>query len=113
MSGERTFLYSLLKGDYRLSKKAQEAIWGRLEAIELSPQPLRPPMPAVAANGVYQAPSTLRNMEAHPPPYIAPEPVEQVAQTPAAQAALASRQQAIAESMAGKVDKTTGRPRKF
>jgi hypothetical protein len=42
-----------------------------------------------------------------------PQPVAVVAQTPAAAAAMASRNQAIAESLAGKIDKTTGRPRKF
>ncbi len=47
------------------------------------------------------------------PPPPAPEPVAVIAQTPAAQAAMASRNQAINESIAGKVNKDTGRPRKF
>jgi peptidoglycan hydrolase CwlO-like protein len=42
-----------------------------------------------------------------------PQPVAVVAQTAATAAAMASRNQAIAESLAGKIDKTTGRPRKF
>lgn len=44
---------------------------------------------------------------------IQPEPVAIVAQTQATAAAMASRQQAINESISGKVDKQTGRPRKF
>lgn len=42
-----------------------------------------------------------------------PQPVAVIAQTPAAQAAMASRQAAINASLSGKVDKETGRPRKF
>ncbi len=47
------------------------------------------------------------------PPEMPPIPVEQVAQTQAAAQAMNSRHQAIAESIAGKVDKVTGRPRKW
>lgn len=39
--------------------------------------------------------------------------VTEIGQTPAAQAAIASREQAIAESLSGKINKETGRPRKF
>jgi hypothetical protein len=57
-----------------------------------------------------QAPSTQKALLANPD--LLPK-VEQIAQTPATMAAMASREQAIAESIAGKVDKVTGRPRKF
>jgi len=40
-------------------------------------------------------------------------PVVQIAQTQATMQAMASRNQAINESLSGKVDKTTGRPRKY
>lgn len=40
-------------------------------------------------------------------------PIEQVAQTQAAAAAIASREQAIADSISGKIDKGRGSPRKF
>lgn len=105
MSGERTFLYSLLKGNYRLSKDVQKAIWDRLDAIELL-------APAPRAPTVMPSPRLSGDLS-HIPAHIASDPVVEVGQTAAAQAALASRQQAIAESIAGKVDKTTGRPRKF
>lgn len=47
------------------------------------------------------------------PPEMPPVPVEQIAHTPAAAAAMNSRHQAIAEAIAGKVNKETGRPRKW
>lgn len=42
-----------------------------------------------------------------------PKTVAIIAQTPATAVAMQSRNQAIAESIVGKVDKVTGRPRKF
>lgn len=68
-----------------------------------------------------QAPSTLAAMARHErlpppaavPPAPAPLPVEQIAQTAATAQAMQSRQDAIAASLAGKVDKVNGRPRKF
>jgi hypothetical protein len=47
------------------------------------------------------------------PPEMPPIPVEQVAQTAAAAQAINSRNQAISEAIAGKIDKVNGRPRKF
>lgn len=77
-------------------------------------QPIVPPK-------LTQAPSTLAAMARHGDiAHIVNEPlkvdmqqVEVIAQTPQTAAAMASRQQAIAESIAGKVDKTTGRPKKW
>ncbi len=43
-------------------------------------------------------------------PYI---PLQEIAKTQMAASAIASREQAIAESISGKIDKVTGRPRKF
>lgn len=71
-----------------------------------------------------QAPSTIRLMAHHgtlpagTPPYVdvpvtPPEPVAVIAQTQATAAAMASREAAIQASIAGKVDKVSGKPRKF
>lgn len=67
-----------------------------------------------------QAPSTIAALARHgefthamPPVPEAVVPVEQIAQTPQTAAAMQSRQIAIAESIAGKVDKVTGRPKKW
>lgn len=77
--------------------------------------------PIRTQNGVpIQAPSTLAAMARHGDivavpimPPIPEQPVTQVAQTPMAVAALNTRNQAINESLAGKIDKATGRPKKF
>lgn len=66
-----------------------------------------------------QAPSTAAAIAKHNGVVVerveqhAPEPVAVIAQTPMAMAAMESRQRAISESIAGKTDKTTGRPRKW
>lgn len=66
---------------------------------------------AVAAQSPSMQAIMARNPDLIPAP--APIPIDAIAQTPAAAAAIASRQQAINESLAGKTDKATGRPRKF
>lgn len=48
-----------------------------------------------------------------PPPAAAPEPVAVIAQTPAAAAAVQSRQASIEAALSGKVDKIAGRPKKW
>jgi hypothetical protein len=72
--------------------------------------------------GPTQAPSTLAAMARHadptlavaPPPEMPPVPtVEQIAQTPETAAAMNHRNETIANAIAGKIDKTTGRPRKW
>lgn len=92
------------------------------------PQPPFIVTSGVDARGVQQSASTLAAMARQAA--IVGEPVPQVliessmvfppstqpaivAQTPAAMQAMNSRNQAISESLSGKVDKTTGRPRKF
>lgn len=102
---ELTFLVELLL-NHRLQKPTKDAVATRIKEVEaaiaqLPPQsPLRPLPAAVSSRDVAQR---------HPE--VAPVAI--VAQTPAASAALASRQQAINESLAGKINKDTGRPRKF
>jgi hypothetical protein len=116
---ELSFLIDLLM-EHKLPRVTKLAIAERIKLVESirqssSPAP-RPTSPAVA-----QAPSTMALLAKHgalPPtmPIDAPppeEPVTVVAQTPETAAAMISRQTAIAESIAGKVDKVTGRPRKW
>lgn len=124
---ELSFLLDLLL-NHRLQKATKDLIRERIKEVEQG-IPLTPQgranahlaaMPAISANPIVaqQAPSMQAIMARHPdlgnPDLAAPvTPVAVVAQTAATQAALASRQQAIAESIAGKIDKVTGRPKKF
>lgn len=101
---ELSFLIDLLL-NHKLPKATRDAVAERIRDVEVA-APVRPHMPVIP-----QALSSRDVAARHPE--VAPEPVAVVAQNATTQAALASRQQAIAESMAGKVDKTTGRPRKF
>lgn len=137
---ELSFLIDLLL-NHELQKPTKDAIAVRI--IEVEAQITCPVVARVIASpsqpvGVQrQAQSTLdamsRHAEAgftalampilsngpqviHPqqlPPEMPPIPVEHIAQTQAAAQAMNSRNQAIAESIAGKIDKVTGRPRKF
>ncbi len=130
MTTELSFLLDLLL-DHKLPKPTRALIMQRAREVEedmrgvFGTSGLRsPPIPQVQAALSNQAPSMqaimARNQDliARSPtigmaanqPSI---PVEQIAQTPATQAAMASRQSAIAESLSGKIDKVSGRPRKF
>ncbi len=120
---ELTFLVELLL-NHKLQKSTRDMIASRLKEVEEGFTGMRDPRFVVTGGTPAfgnQAPSTLAAMARHSgssttiniaasEPSI---PVAIVAQTPAAVQAMNSRQQAISESMAGKVDKTTGRPRKF
>lgn len=113
---ELSFLLDLLL-NHKLPKVTRDAVAARIkevEAIFISPGYI-PNFAPIRSTGSNQAPSMQAIMARNPDLMVAPAPekVEIVAQTPAAVAALNSRQQAIAESMAGKVNKETGRPRKF
>ena len=106
---ELSFLVDLLV-NHKLPKATSDVVLERLKSVEASLEnhaPAKPRLPGPA-----QAASTQAILDRNPD-LVAAIPVEQVAQTPAAMAAMASRETAIAESLAGKVDKTTGRPRKF
>lgn len=101
---ELSFLIDLLL-HHKISPKTKDVIAERIKQIDgrvgaVAHQPL-------IVSGVPQAASTLAAMARHG--VVDHEPVAVIAQTPAAQAALNSR----AEAMAGKLDKATGRPRKF
>lgn len=122
---ELSFLIDLLM-NHKLAKVTKELIANRIKELgelynvkevhipasaRVDMRQLQAPstLAALARQGIVEPPSfqDLTNANRDPPQ------VEVVAQTPLAQAAMNSRQQAIAESIAGKVDKTTGRPRKF
>ena len=127
---ELSFLVDLLL-NHKLPKATRDAVASRILEVEqllCPPGVAYAPMPSFVPDklrpqGVPQAASTLAAMARHPDLFVGqvqampvaapPEPVAVIAQTPAAVAAMNSRQQAIAESLAGKIDKQTGRPRKF
>lgn len=119
---ELSFLIDLLL-NHKLPKPTKDLIAKRIEDVEsrmISHAQTMPPAPNRVSNPNVQAASTLALMAKHGETngYIAqvpiePETVAVIAQTPQASAAMESRNIAIAESIAGKVDKTTGRPRKW
>lgn len=127
---ELSFLIDLLLY-HKLGTETKQLIMERIKTVEqaLQDKPLSKPIniyQGVVPAGPQQAPSTLAAMARHNnDPELAaasavarlievpPAPVAVIAQTPATTAAMNSRQQAINESLAGKVDKNTGRPRKF
>lgn len=121
---ELTFLLDLLL-NHKLPMATRAAISQRIKEVEANlsngyqvprhaqevRQAALKDLPAHLAN---QAPSTIAALQRHPD-LVAEmaKPVEVVAQTPAAQQAMASRQDAINAAMAGKVEKGRTSPRKF
>ena len=107
---ELSFLIELLM-NHKLPRATKELVAERIKAFDSSTMRM-PQVPQHQSTFLaQQAPSTQEALVKHG---LVPEaPVEVIAQTPATAAAMASRQQAIAESIAGKIDKTTGRPKKF
>lgn len=123
---ELSFLVDLLV-NHKLPKATAEVVLARLKEVEVTLAasreiqfPLQPRMQHQVPGplpGPPQAASTMAILARNPDLAAAipdaPVKVENIAQTPATAAAMASRQKAIAASMAGTVDKETGRPRKF
>ncbi len=124
---ELSFLIELLL-NHDLPKATKDLIASRIKEVEsklTAPSQSiygpAPTLPTYQVTGPKQAPSTLAAMARHGdfvappimPPIEEPQPVAVVAQTPQTAAAMNSRNQAIAESIAGKIDKTTGRPKKW
>ncbi len=121
---ELSFLIELLL-NHELPVGTKHAIAERIKEVEKNLQvaPVRlvhAPAPAIDPR-VLQSPSTIALMakHGHPidapvmPPVIEPQPVAQVAQNPITAAAMNKRNSAISDSIAGKVDKQTGRPKKW
>lgn len=111
---ELSFLIELLL-NHKLPKATKDAVAARIKEIEASPAQMVVPrqMPVSSRDVTQRHPDLIKPIEASA--YL---PVEQstpavIAQTPAAAAALASREAAINASLSGKVDKVSGRPRKF
>ncbi len=109
---ELSFLIELLL-NHKLQKVTKDAIAERIKeasgpnAIQQHvPNGVRSLSPMVAM----QSPSTQAILDRNPDLVV---PIESVGQTPAAQAAIASRQQAIAQALSGKPEKGQTSPRKF
>ena len=121
---ELSFLIDLLLY-HKLGTETKQLIMERIKTVEkaLQAKPFSQPIDiykGVTPAGPQQAPSTLAAMARHgdiPMPVLPtmPDvaPVAGIAQTPAAAAAMNSRNQAISDALSGKVDKQNGRPRKF
>lgn len=131
---ELTFLLDLLL-NHKLPMATKVAVTERIKEVEArlaqgysiprNADP-RPNIAAVPAHLANQAPSTIAAMMKHPDLVaqmsptigIAPQepsvaPVQVIAQTPAAQAALNARQEAINGALSGKPEKGRTSPRKF
>lgn len=126
---ELSFLVDLLL-NHKLQKATKDALSDRIKGLATGVMHI----PVAAAPAVQPAQiaaqpwaSTRAAMASHMPKvdaearatieavqqHLEPKTVAVIAQTQATAAAMQSRNQAIAESIAGKVDKVTGRPRKF
>jgi hypothetical protein len=125
---ELGFLIDLLL-NHKLPKVTRDAVAMRLKDVEtaLSANARMPVLAApkpqiqVPAHLQGQAPSTIAAMMKHeaqgavidPPTSPSTEPVAIVAQTPAAQAAIAQRNQVIAQAVSGTHEKGQKSPRKW
>ncbi len=121
---ELSFLIELLL-NHDLPKATKDLIASRIKEVEQNLttriQPLATRQIQPVAPQLQQSPSTLAAMARHGdmpalvlPPEMPPvEPVAVIAQTPQTAAAMNHRNQTIADAVNGKVDKSTGRPRKW
>jgi len=124
MSELGNYIELLLHHELKTETKDLLASWIKEVEVNLvsKPQGSQPMQVNWQPPGPKQAASTLALMAKHgdipnlvpaPDMPVIPEPVVQIAQTPLAAAAMNSRNQAISESINGKIDKTTGRPKKW
>jgi hypothetical protein len=121
---ELSFLIELLL-NHDLPKATKDLIAERIKEVESKLYVTQSPKPALQqvsyVTGPQQAPSTLAAMARHenlPPIIPAPEmppipPVEHIAQTAATAAAINHRNEVIAAALSRKIDKQSGRPRKW
>lgn len=101
MTTELSFLLDLLF-EHELPKEVCFRLKERIKEVEkLLISGPKPPEPVARAVAQVQTKGEIATM-----------PIN-VAQSPEAQKAMESRQQAIADSIAGKIDKVAGKPRKF
>lgn len=124
---ELSFLIELLL-NHDLPKVTKDLVAARIRTVEERLVAV-PNMPSTTSRTMtvhavsQQAPSTVAAMIRHGelpaatasqlPPIPAPEPVEIIAHTPAAIAALQQRNNAISEALSGRVDKVAGKPKKW
>lgn len=108
---ELGFLIELLL-NHELKAETRKLIGERIKEVEsgFNRVPIGMHPPKMVPGQPAQAASMQAIMDRNPD---IGQPVAVVAQTPAAIAAMNSRNIAIQESIAGKTDKVTGRPRKF
>jgi len=97
---ELSFLIDLLV-NHKLSKSVKELIVERIKLID------QPAMGRPAPRAMPRQDLT------HTIPQPAPIPVEQIAQTPEAAAAIASRNEALNAALSGKILRGQERPRKW
>lgn len=113
---ELSFLIDLLLNQ-KLPKPVRDLISIRIKEVETTINSgAFPRMQRSSPPPSIQSASTLALLEKHGPlPTIEmpPVPVEEIAQTPQTAAALVSRQEAISNSMTGKVEKGRTSPRKW
>lgn len=124
MASELSFLIDLLM-NHKLSKTTKELVAQRIKEVEgriSSGMTLGGVVQQSRnTNPMVQSASTLAALAKHglPIPEVsttpepAPVPVEQIAQTPETQAAMARRQQSMLETQRRPADPATGRPRKW
>lgn len=111
---ELSFLLDLLM-NHKLQKATKEAIAIRIKEVEIAmnekPQSFHMQRP----NPTNQAASTLAAMAKHEAlnPEPIPIPIEEVAHTPAAAAAIERRNNLMLDPAKRPADPATGRPRKF
>lgn len=118
---ELSFMIELLL-NHKLPKVTKELIVARIkeieEKIEYKPAGATV-MPVTHQSGPVQAASTLALMAKHGEIPMqgqvvdVPAPPVQAAQNPVTAAAMQARQESIAAALSGKVDKVSGRPRKW
>lgn len=115
MTTELSFLIDLIL-NHKLQKVSKDAIAARIKEVECSgnlPRISAAPLPRPAVvDGALQSASTIAAMARHQEG-APPAPVSIIAQTPIAQAAMASRQQAINSAITGKNEKGQTSPRKW
>jgi len=104
--------------NHRLPKSTKDLVAQRIKEVEQEltkydsfPPPQPPRMQVGAISN--QAPSTQAILARNPDLAIAAQPVAVIAQTPAAQAAMAGREATIKQAMSGKPAPGETKPRKF